>query len=136
LRERDDVLLAFGGRLRALRVAAGLSQEELAVRCFMRRAQISAVERAVRAPDLPDLLVLAERLGVSAGELTNGLTAPVRRAGTAQALELITRRPGISADALAQSLALPSSYAFEIALYLQSTGAIVSQRTGWQPAIE
>ena len=65
LRERDDVLLAFGGRLRALRVAAGLSQEELAVRCFMRRAQISAVERAVRAPDLPDLLVLAERLGVS-----------------------------------------------------------------------
>jgi transcriptional regulator with XRE-family HTH domain len=136
VREGDVVLRAFGERLRAQRGAERLTQEDLAVRCFMRRAQISRIECGDRAPNLSDLLVIAHRLGVSAGELTDGLQAPVRRVGTAQVLDLITRRPGISADALATSLGLPSSYAFEIALYLQSTGAIVSRRTGWQPVVE
>jgi transcriptional regulator with XRE-family HTH domain len=133
VRERDAVLHAFGENLRAHRVAARLTQEDLGVRCFMRLAQISKIERGNKAPNLSDLLVLAHRLGVSAGEFTDGLQAPVRRVGTAEVLDLITRQPGITADALAASLALPSSY---IALYLQSTGAIVSRRTGWHPVAE
>jgi transcriptional regulator with XRE-family HTH domain len=135
-RERDDVLLAFGGNLRASRIAAGLSQGALAVRCFMRHDQISAFERGARAPDLPALLVLGGGLGVSAGELIDGLVAPVRRVGTAQVLDLITRQPLISTDAIAVSLGLPFAYAAEIALYLRSTGAIAPQRTGWQPTAQ
>ncbi len=135
-RERDDVLRAFGGKLRALRAAAGFSQEALAVRCFMRRDQISALERGASAPDLPALLVLGARLGVSAGELIEGLQAPVRRVGTRQVLDLVTRRHGVSADGIAASLGLPFSYAAEITLYLQSTGQIAAQRTGWQPAAQ
>jgi transcriptional regulator with XRE-family HTH domain len=135
-RERDDVLLAFGGNLRALRIAAGFSQGALAVRCFMRHDQISAFERGVRAPDLPALLVLGRGLGVSAGELIDGLAAPVRRVGTAQVLDLITRQPPISTDAIAASLRLPFAYTAEIALYLRSAGAIAPQRTGWQPTAQ
>ena len=133
MRERDDVLLAFGGNLRASRIAAGLSQEGLAVRCFMRHDQVSALERGARAPELPALLVLGRGLGVSAGELIESLAAPVRRVGTAQVLDLITRQPSISTDAIAASLGLPFAYTAEIALYLRSTGAIAPQRTGRQP---
>jgi transcriptional regulator with XRE-family HTH domain len=127
---------AFGENLRARRHAARLTQEELAVRCFMRHGQISKIERGGRAPNLTDLLVLAHRLDISTGQLTDGLQAPVRQVGTAQVLDLIATQPGIKADALATSLGLPFSYAFEIALYLQSTGAIVSRRTGWHPIVE
>ncbi|MCW3018878.1 MAG: hypothetical protein JWN10_1186 [Solirubrobacterales bacterium] len=133
-RERDDVLLAFGKKLRPLRVAGGLSQRDLAVRCFMRLDQVSAYERGARVPDLIALLVLGETLGASTRELTEGLAAPLRRAGTAQLLELVTRQPGLSTDAAAASLGLPFWYASTLALYLQSTGAIVLERTGWQPA--
>jgi hypothetical protein len=91
-----------------------------------RRVQGSRQEQAI----------IAHRLGVSARELIDGLQAPVCRVGTAQVLDLITRRPGITADTLATSLGLPSSYSFEIALYLQSTGAIASRRTGWHPVVE
>jgi transcriptional regulator with XRE-family HTH domain len=134
VRERNAVIRAFGEKLRARRHAARLTQEDLAVRCFMRRAQISKIERGDRAPNLTDLLVLAHRLDVSTAQLTDGLQAPVRQVGTAQVLDLITRQPGITADALATSLGLPFSYAFEIALYLQSTGAIASERAAWHPA--
>jgi transcriptional regulator with XRE-family HTH domain len=136
-RERDDVLLAFGRNMRTLRAAAGLSQQELAVRCFMRRNQISALERGASAPDLPALLVLGERLGVSAGELIEGLQAPVRRVGTAQVLELITKSPGITTESIAASLGLPYHYAAEIALYLQSARLIApAEQRGWRPAAQ
>lgn len=49
--------VAFGPdkreRADLLRAAASLSQQELAVRCFMRRRQISAFECGASAPDLP-----------------------------------------------------------------------------------
>jgi hypothetical protein len=94
------------------------------VRCFVPSGRIGVLESGHGAPDLPTLLVLAERLGVSVGELTDGSQAPVRRAGVR---DLVTRQPGIAADEL---------YAFEIALYLQSTGEIVSTHTGWHPVTE
>jgi transcriptional regulator with XRE-family HTH domain len=134
LREREDALRPFGKKLRELRLAAGFTQERLAVRCFLRRGRIAVLESGGGAPDLPTLLVLADRLGVSVGKFTDGLQAPVRRDGTARVRDLVTRQPGVSADELAASLGLPYLYAFEIALYLQSTGEIVSTRTGWHPA--
>ena len=133
LQERDDVLRAFGQRLKAFRLAAGFTQERLAACCFLRRDHVWRLETGKRAPELPQLLVLADRLGVSAGELIEGLEAPVRREGTTQVLDQIIRQPGISAEDLATSLELPYSYAFEITVYLQVTGAIISHRRGWHP---
>ena len=135
VRERDAVSREFGERLRAQRRVARISQEQLAVRCFIRSAQISKIERGERAPNLSDLLVLAHRLGVSVGELTDGLPAPVRRVGTAQVLDQVIRQPEITAKELATSLKLPYSYALEIAVYLQATGAIISHRMGWHPMV-
>ncbi len=131
--ERDDVLLEFGQKLKASRRAAGFSQERLAVCCFLPREQIWGLEAGKRAAEVPELLVLADRLGVSAVELIAGLEAPLRRVGTAQVLDQVIRQPGINAEELANSLGLPYSYAFEIATYLQVTGAIISHRRGWHP---
>jgi hypothetical protein len=100
----------------------------------MRRDQMWGFEAGKRAPDVADLLVLAQRLDVSVAILTDGLEAPVRQVGTAQVLDLVTRQRGIKPDALAASLGLPGWYASEITLYLQSVGAIISAPNGWQPA--
>jgi transcriptional regulator with XRE-family HTH domain len=134
-RERDDVLLEFGQKLKACRRAAGFTQERLALWCFLPREQIWGLEAGKRAVDVPDLLVLADRLSVPAGELIAGLEAPLRRVGTAQVLEQVGRQPGITPEELASSLGLPYSYAFEIAVYLQATGAIVSNGRGWHPTL-
>jgi transcriptional regulator with XRE-family HTH domain len=134
--ERDEVLLEFGQKLKASRRAANLTQERLAVRCFMRRDEISGYERGTRLPSLIALLALESRLGAPRGLLTDGLVAPMRRAGTARMFELVVRRPGLSSAAAAEALTLPSWYTLELALYLQSTGAIVSARGGWWPEDE
>jgi DNA-binding CsgD family transcriptional regulator/transcriptional regulator with XRE-family HTH domain len=133
--ERDGVLLAFGQNLKERRRTAGLSQVKLASRCFLRRDHISAFERGVRAPSLILLLVLADGLGVSAGDLADGLPAPTRRAGKAQALALITSQPGIGTAALAESLRLPSWYVTQIVRHLQATGAI-SGPAGWHAVLK
>jgi transcriptional regulator with XRE-family HTH domain len=131
--ETDRVLVAFGRNLRTLRAASGLSQERLAVGCFMRPDHVSALER-VRIPDLFALLALADRLDVPVRRLVDGLDASVRRVGTAQVIALIGQEPGISTDGLAGSLGFPFWYASEIARYLQATGAIAPTRTGWVSA--
>ncbi len=116
-----------------LRDASGLSQERLAVQCFMRRDHVSALERGVRVPDLIAQLRLANRLEVPIERLVDGLVAPVRRLGTAQVLDLVAQQPRLSTDALAATLKLPFWYVSEIVLYLQSTGEITPARTGWLP---
>jgi transcriptional regulator with XRE-family HTH domain len=131
--ERDDVLLEFGQKLKAFRRAAGFTQERLGVYCFVPGERISGLEAGKRAADVPELLVIADRLGVSAVELIAGLEAPLRRVGTAQVLDKVICQPGITAKELATSLKMPYSYAFEITIYLQATGAIISHRTGWHP---
>jgi transcriptional regulator with XRE-family HTH domain len=132
--EREDVISAFGGRVRALRVGAGLSQEALAMRSFLRRSQVWEIESGRRAPDMPALLVLADRLDVPAASLIEGLDPPVRRVGTAQVLDLITQEPGIKQDALIALSGLPDWYVVELTLYLQSVGAIVMVSRGWRIA--
>ena len=131
-REMDDLMLAFGGNLRAARAAAGLSQEALAVRCFMNRAQVWEIESGKRTSYLPALLLLADRLNVSVAKLMDGVEAPVRRNGTAQVLNAITRNPGIKQSALPILLGLPDRYVTELTLHLQSVGAIALGLGGWQ----
>ena len=64
-----DVVALFGKNVRALREAAGLSQEELAFRAGMKRTYLSDLERGVRNPTVRALGRLAEALSVPADRL-------------------------------------------------------------------
>jgi transcriptional regulator with XRE-family HTH domain len=134
-RERELVLLGFGETLRGMRRGEGLSQEVLAMRCFMPRDQIGGFESGKRAPDLPALLVLAQRLGVSIAALTEGLEAPVRKVSTAQVQGMVARERGVKTDRIAVSLALPLWFVSDITVYLQSIRAIVRGADGWHPSV-
>ena len=68
--EKDEILLAFGKNLRSLRIAARLSQDKLARRCFLRHDDVSHIERGVRTPSLTMLFMLAHTLGASVAHLT------------------------------------------------------------------
>jgi hypothetical protein len=98
------------------------------------------IERRERARKLSDLFVLAHRLldgiGVPAARLVEGLEAPVRRVGTAKALDAITQRPGIKQDALTVLLRLPDWYVTELTLRLKAIGAINLGLGGWQATAE
>jgi len=60
----DDGRLAFGRRIRALRLAAGLSQEQLAERSGLHRTYVSSLERGLRNVGLDNILRLADALRV------------------------------------------------------------------------
>ena len=62
-------ILAFGARLRQLRQARNLSQEELAWKCDLEISQISRIERGVINTSLSHVFVLAEALEVPIREL-------------------------------------------------------------------
>jgi len=59
----------FGERVRELRLAKGLSQEELAFRADIHRTYLSGVERGIRNPALRNIEAIADSLGVSLSEL-------------------------------------------------------------------
>jgi transcriptional regulator with XRE-family HTH domain len=128
--ENDAILLAFGENLRSLRTAAGLSQRRLARRCFLRHDDISGLERGVRSPGLQVLLMLAHAIGVSVGELTEGLPAPTRQVGRAQTLALIAAQPSIGMRELTESLALPEWYVGKRLRCLEASREIVHEQDG------
>src|SRR6266576_6224586 len=67
----------LGERLRQLRVAAGLTQTELAGdRCS--KEYVSQIERGKTRPTPETIEWLAERLGVDAGFLASGVSADER----------------------------------------------------------
>ncbi len=132
--EKDEILLAFGQRLRLLRVAARLSQDKLARRCFLRHDEISRLEHGGATPSLTVLLMLAHTLSASVAELTDGLAAPSRKATKSQTLALIAAQPGITPLALADDLALPAWYIRELMRCLEATGEIARQPPGWRQA--
>lgn len=68
-----DLRASFGQRLRALREAAGLSQEELAERADLHWTYISGIERGRRNPGLNTLGRLARALGLSIEGLLAGV---------------------------------------------------------------
>src|SRR3954463_5541393 len=69
--------LRLGERLRQLRVAGGMTQTELAGDRFSKE-HVSQIERGKTRPTPETIRWLAERLGVDAGFLANGISADER----------------------------------------------------------
>lgn len=67
--EKKEKSNKFGRAIRALRVTAGLTQEELADRAGLDRSYIGGVERGERNPTLSVIEKIAEGLGVTEAEL-------------------------------------------------------------------
>lgn len=65
----DAARRAFGRRVRALRLEAGISQEALAERAGLHRTYVSSVERGQRNVGLDNIRKLAAALGVSPAQL-------------------------------------------------------------------
>ena len=59
----------FGKRIRALRLAKGYSQEELAFKAKLDRTYVGGIERGERNPSLKNITKLAEVLDVPISEL-------------------------------------------------------------------
>jgi transcriptional regulator with XRE-family HTH domain len=134
--ELNGILRAFGENMRSLRATAGLSQDRLGERCFLAHGQISLMECGGAAPNLTVLLLLAPALGVSVGNLADGLESPRREASRARILALLARQPGLNTTGLARSLGLPNSYVLRITRYLNAYGEIVREQAGWRPGVE
>ncbi len=88
--------LGLGERLRQLRMSAGMTQSELAGERFSKE-YVSQIERGKTRPTRETIEWLAERLGVDAGFLANGVSADERNrveTGLARAETLIeTEQP-------------------------------------------
>ena len=65
----SDIRVRFGRRLRELRKARGLSQEELAFRAGLHRTYVSSAERGERNVALINIERLANALGVDIRDL-------------------------------------------------------------------
>jgi transcriptional regulator with XRE-family HTH domain len=61
--------LAFGRRVRSLREARGMSQEQLADAAGLHRTYLSSLERGQRNVGLDNVLTLARALGVGPAQL-------------------------------------------------------------------
>jgi transcriptional regulator with XRE-family HTH domain len=75
----EDLRPLFGARVRALRTARGLSQEQLAERADMHWTYVSGVERGVRNPGLNSIGRIARALGVAPDELLRAGASPATR---------------------------------------------------------
>jgi transcriptional regulator with XRE-family HTH domain len=59
----------FGEKVRELRLANSLSQEELAFRAGIHRNYLGGIERGERNPCLNNILSIADALGISPADL-------------------------------------------------------------------
>lgn len=90
---RDSAPPTFGGRLRALRDAAGLSQQELAERAQLSTNAISALERGTRANPYPATVrSLSKALGLSPEERSALAAAVPRRSAVASDRTAVDRK--------------------------------------------
>lgn len=72
MNESTDVLARFGRRVRHLRKARGLSQEDFAAECGLDRTYISGIERGRRNVSLRNLELIAKAFGISLADLFRG----------------------------------------------------------------
>jgi transcriptional regulator with XRE-family HTH domain len=63
-RKGRAIRLAFGERVRALRLTAGMSQEDLGEKAGLHRTYVGSVERGERNIGLENIHALARALGV------------------------------------------------------------------------
>ncbi len=73
---RDDPRILFGLRLRELRRARSLSQEELAARSGLHTTYLSGIERGHRNVSLLNIYRLADALAVNPEELFHPSASP------------------------------------------------------------
>jgi DNA-binding CsgD family transcriptional regulator/DNA-binding Xre family transcriptional regulator len=76
---------AFGERVRSLRIAADLSEGELAARCGVSRPMLAKTEVGSTEPRLSLILTLCDGLGVSPDGLMAGLLAASSASGAIEA---------------------------------------------------
>jgi transcriptional regulator with XRE-family HTH domain len=69
---QDEIKRAFGARMRALRKARDLTQEELAFASGLDRSYLGAIERGEKNVSLINIRRIADALGAGAGELFTG----------------------------------------------------------------
>jgi transcriptional regulator with XRE-family HTH domain len=69
----------FAAHLRKARLTAGLTQDELADRCYLHRTEVSLLERAGREPRLGTLIKLSSALGVTPESLCAGISWDEKR---------------------------------------------------------
>ena len=65
----DDVKITFGQRVRAPRKRAGLSQEQLALKCGLDRTYIGGVERGERNISIVNIEKIARAIDLSPKDL-------------------------------------------------------------------
>ena len=69
MKNQDNILKEFGERIKVLRKAQGISQEELAFRANLHRTYIGMIERAEKNITLLNIKKIANALNVSIYEL-------------------------------------------------------------------
>ncbi|CDM97519.1 MULTISPECIES: helix-turn-helix domain-containing protein [Limnospira] len=78
-KSKAKTLKALGFLIRQHRMAVGISQEELGLRCDLDRTYISGLERGVRNPSLTAIVALAEGLGITVSQLLDNLEIEITR---------------------------------------------------------
>lgn len=71
--KNGNVLTRFGLRVRELRKTQGYSQEAFADQCGLDRSYIGGVERGERNVSLLNIELIAQALGMSISDLTDGV---------------------------------------------------------------
>jgi transcriptional regulator with XRE-family HTH domain len=66
---KETIFINFGNRVRVLRNAAGISQEELAFRAGIHRTYLGGIERGERNPSLKNIARIAKALNIKISEL-------------------------------------------------------------------
>ena len=66
----------LGEIIRERRLAAGISQEELAARAAIHRTYVSQLERGLKSPTVAILAKVANALGTSPSRLLRGIEGP------------------------------------------------------------
>lgn len=64
----------FCNSLKNIRNQCGLTQEQLAEKCYCTQTYISQIERGVSLPSIPVLVSISEALNVSTDQLLTGTT--------------------------------------------------------------
>ena len=77
MNERKAISLRVGERLRALRVAAGLTQQQVAERTSKHRPLVCRLEKGVHQQRLDQILAFARAVGVKPSEILMVLDEPI-----------------------------------------------------------
>lgn len=77
-RATGDFELPFGAALRRVRLAAGMSQEQLGLESGVQRNFISLIETGQNQPTIGTIVKLARALGLKASELVAEAERPTR----------------------------------------------------------